>query len=330
MKKAMGERMIRAISTVMFLMVATPYAARANPTTRQIVVALNGGGDFTNPIDAVNSITDASASNPYIVKILPGVYNISGDGHWGLWMKPYVDLEGSGSGVTILQGDADYLVLSASNSEIRSLAIHATTAFPLRQPVAVAQNGDIHLRNVAITLDGVGCVNIAVLNNGSQEVVLTDVGISVAGGPNSVNSGIWGSSWSAASTLLQRVSISVSGGSSATGAGADQDLLTVDSSTIVASGSSTAVAVKAGQPHATITNSTLTATGGNSYGINYGYARVHGSRIAGGTYAVYTGGNIQIAGSQVTGATGTGYAASITCVNTYDANFNAYACSRTP
>jgi len=47
-------------------------AAKISFYTNVIVVAPSGG-DFTDPITALSAITDASATNPYLVKIMPGV-----------------------------------------------------------------------------------------------------------------------------------------------------------------------------------------------------------------------------------------------------------------
>ena len=76
---------------------------------------------------ALNDITDASASNPYLLKIEPGIYDLYED---SLVMKPFVDVEGSGEGVTIILANGnDTLdrgtVVGASNVEIRSLTIES-------------------------------------------------------------------------------------------------------------------------------------------------------------------------------------------------------------
>lgn len=41
-----------------------------------ILIVAKSGGDFTDPLTAVQSITDASPENRYLIKIMPGTYNI--------------------------------------------------------------------------------------------------------------------------------------------------------------------------------------------------------------------------------------------------------------
>lgn len=59
------------------------------------------GGDFTNPVDAVDAITDADRTNPYVVSVAPGVYNI---GSTPLYLKSHVSLIGSGQTATYIVG----------------------------------------------------------------------------------------------------------------------------------------------------------------------------------------------------------------------------------
>ena len=61
-----------------------------------IIIVAKANGHFTDPVAAVNSIKDASASNPYLVVIDRGDYTISQT----LFMKEYVDIVGSGENVT--------------------------------------------------------------------------------------------------------------------------------------------------------------------------------------------------------------------------------------
>jgi len=68
-----------------------------------VVVVAKSGGDYVDPIQAVSSITTASAANPWLVKIMPGVYDL---GMASLQMKAYVDLEGSGRDNAVLKSAA--------------------------------------------------------------------------------------------------------------------------------------------------------------------------------------------------------------------------------
>jgi hypothetical protein len=52
-------------------------------------------------LNTINGITDNSATNPYLIKLGPGIYNHGGN---SLQMKPYVDIEGSGEKTTKITG----------------------------------------------------------------------------------------------------------------------------------------------------------------------------------------------------------------------------------
>ncbi|WP_298434228.1 hypothetical protein [Geobacter sp.] len=92
-----------------------------------LIVVAPAGGDFTSPLDALNAITDASAEKPYLVKIMPGTYDL---GLATLVMKEYVDVEGAGELVTRLRGSAADagVVAGASHAELRNLTVEASGA----------------------------------------------------------------------------------------------------------------------------------------------------------------------------------------------------------
>ncbi len=99
--------------------------AGATPHYANVIVVAKSGGDFTDPVAAVNSITDASALNPYLVKIMPGTYPVGGA---SFFMKSYIDIEGSGRGVTkiITQSSGSGSAIAAINVnhfELRNLTI---------------------------------------------------------------------------------------------------------------------------------------------------------------------------------------------------------------
>ena len=83
---------------------AGPQGPAGTGTAAQLqneVTVSASGGDFTSPVDAVNSILDASATNPYVVRIGPGVYDL---GTTVLKMKPFVSVVGSGQSATFING----------------------------------------------------------------------------------------------------------------------------------------------------------------------------------------------------------------------------------
>jgi len=141
-----------------------------------VVIVSPSGGDFTNPVDALNSITDASASNPYLVKIMPGVYDI---GSSSVQMKEYVDIEGSGENATKITGSAGGVVSGASNAEIRFLTINSSAVGMYNSNVSPK------VLNVTITTIGQGqCFGI--YNDNFSSPWLTNVTITVRGQSESI------------------------------------------------------------------------------------------------------------------------------------------------
>jgi hypothetical protein len=82
-------------------------------------------------LNTINGITDNSATNPYLIKLGPGVYDI-GTSH--LQMKEYVDIEGAGEKTTVITGTVNNtgwppengVVNGANNAEIRFLTVRNT------------------------------------------------------------------------------------------------------------------------------------------------------------------------------------------------------------
>ena len=116
------------------------------------------GGDFTDPVAAVNSI-DASADNPYLVLIGPGVYELTQT----LVMKPYVSIAGSGRDATTLRG-----VISPGPDGSVIL-------------VSGADNATLYNLNLEIENTGIGGDSIALYNKNSSPVI-HDVTATASGG----------------------------------------------------------------------------------------------------------------------------------------------------
>jgi len=101
-------------------------------------------------LSALDRITDASATKPYLVYIEPGVYDIGGE---SLQMKSYVDIQGSGEIVTEITGNRDSsssgVVVGADNADLDYLTIENTGGGV--HAVALYNNGPSPaLRNVTL------------------------------------------------------------------------------------------------------------------------------------------------------------------------------------
>lgn len=119
----------------------------------------------------------ASAANPSVLKIEPGVYDLRDR---TLAMKPYVDVEGSGEGVTIVRGNAEITgtVAGAAHAELRSLTVENTAA-----GVAIALRNDaagFRAAHVTCVATSVGNAT-GVAQNSTGDVVLRSLTARAAG-----------------------------------------------------------------------------------------------------------------------------------------------------
>src|ERR1041384_6430129 len=74
----------------------------------------------TNLRNALDNIPSPSSTNRWLVKIEPGIYQLQGN---ALSMRPWVDIEGSGIGVTTIRLAAPTTPRSEEHtSELQSLA----------------------------------------------------------------------------------------------------------------------------------------------------------------------------------------------------------------
>ena len=143
-----------------------------------VIVVAPSGGNFTSPVAALNSITDASETNPYLVKIMPGVYDIGGG---TVQMKPYVSIEGSGAGAT--------QILGTQNTCDENPAVPGGLAPPLRRGDRERQC--LVLRSVSVRNNGASteaCAVVAILASDCDGMGIFDVGAQARG--TNINVGI--------------------------------------------------------------------------------------------------------------------------------------------
>lgn len=203
-----------------------------------VVVVAKSGGDFADPVTAMASISDASASRPYLVKIMPGVYDL---GASALPMKSHVDVEGSGEGVTVLAGTGSpnaigyyRIVEPAAASELRSITVEARGPagqyFYAITGTAPSSIRDVTIRGIGDGTGTLGGIWYYSGNNGSAElgdVTLTRVTIRIAGAAmgGGIVVGGGATNHAAARVLVRAADVRASGSSGAIGIAMQDNVL---------------------------------------------------------------------------------------------------------
>jgi len=276
-----------------------------------IVVARNGTGDFDNPIEAMNSITDATATNPYLVKIMPGVYEL---GTTTLPTKSFVDIEGSGESVTKIKAQDIAVTLHGTNVEIRNISI-----------------------------ESVGGVESIAVSNQTTATKLSYVTLIASGGTSrSISFKGWGGG---GLTTFSHVTIIANGGeNTAYGIYGVTQNITINDSSISVDGSNTigisALLYSFEMNNTTvISNGTTSSTGLNFWqsGNPYSTVKIKGSTVKNNAVvypndakAIFIGdytGSIGIAYTQIVGGiTNNGAYSTLSCVGNYDVNYAPVTC----
>ncbi len=292
---------------------------------QNVVIVAKSGGDFTEIQAALNSITDAGATNRYLVWVGPGIYNER------VTMKQYVDIEGAGELVTKITytGDtgSDATVRGRSNAELRFLTVENTGGST--NATAIYNDGSSpRLLHVSAIASGGANNNHAVSNVNGSAAELIEVRATASGGVYSI--GVYNAT---ASSGLRLVNVTATAsGASGTNYGV-QNLIsspTLIRVTATASGGNVAAGVINGTSSPTISHSSLRASGAalNSYGLNNVASSgaytvsVDNSEISGTTAAVLRDAEftIRIGGSRLDGGPVAGSGGTLTCVNSFDGN----------
>jgi hypothetical protein len=107
---------------------------------QNVVVVAKSGGDYASIQAAIDSITDATAGNAYLVWVAPGVYVEQ------VTMVPHVHLQGAGQEATVISSTA-------------------TSGWPPTQATLVLTR-EASLRDLTVANDGAGLYNLALMATG--------------------------------------------------------------------------------------------------------------------------------------------------------------------
>jgi hypothetical protein len=268
-----------------------------------------------------------------VVKIAPGVYTETSP----VALKTYVDVEGSGQGVTTITCEcagasygASAATVSAGNivAEIRHLTINNTGGDTASIGVYTngVVDGSVSMTNVTVTATG-GTNNRGVHNVSSSPSMMnvTATATGTTGNTAAVFNG------TSASPSMMNVTATATGGTTATGVyngTSSPSMMNVTATATGAtnnSGNGRAVFNVSSSP--SMTNVTTTATGSNN---NYGMFNqssaspsIRKSSLTGDDYSIYNAdvSLAQVADTMLDGPLLIG--GGLTCVGAYDANFVA-------
>jgi hypothetical protein len=268
-----------------------PGAAAPHPAHVKWVA--QSGGDFTSVNAALNSITDNSSANRYVIKVAPGTYVEAG----GVDMKDYVDIEGSGRDTTVIScacGTGSDPIGSGSSATLRMIG-----------PALTAE-----LRDIAIQNTGGGTWTTAIwIGSVQHSARLVSVAADVVTGQHS-----FGLYTHDAAPLVNGLSIQVEQGTVYSvgyfNAGGSTTMSDVD---ITANSTSSAYGMNNYLGTATINGGFVTATGSSARAIQNGTTLFLRGVTATATTPIYSSGATNVSNGIVSGGpvSGSGF----TCLN---------------
>lgn len=246
---------------------ATPYALTAMKTAyKNVLVVAKNGGHYNTISAALDSITDASNTNRYLVWIAPGVYTEK------VTMKSFVDLEGAGELTTKITYTASAspntgTVVGANNAELRFLTVENTGA----QANAIAiynSSASPRLTHVTATATGATNANYAIRNESSSPI-MSDMAISANASPSSY--GIYNAASSPTMTNITIVASGATGQNVGVANFASSSATMTNVNITVSGGTTNCSGVYNNSSSPIMTNVTATATAGTDCHGVYNY-----------------------------------------------------------
>ena len=274
----------------------------------------------------------ATEDNPYVIKIAPGTYEEVGP----VVLKSYVDVEGSGQGVTTITCecgsnslDGSAATVSASNiqAEIRHLTIANTTGSDdttYSTGVATFMSDEsFSMNNVTATATG-GDNMSGVANVGSWSLLssplMNNVTATATGGINSA-----GVANSYSSPLMNNVTATATGANSAGVYNEQGSSPLMNNVTAEGTGDVGGVGVFNNGSSATIRNSSITGNTNSIALVNLSLMEST-ANMAPITKLVFS--TADVAGTLLDGSVSVDESSSIKCFATYDEHFNWHSCSQ--
>jgi len=286
----------------------------------KMAVVAQSGGDYTNPVAAMNDLATwcgtPSGTNKCLLKIMSGVYDLGGS---ALETRSFVDVEGSGENVTLLKS-TDYVIRCSDNVEVRWLTAESTSG---SNSTAFYVAGSTRLTHVTAKASGALYHNIGIeIRFGSP--LITDVTVELLlGNQIAKNWGIIADTQDKIVTL-NTVRITAVNGEADYAIGAYSGELSMNNVTAKTYGGGTAsYGIWASGSIVSMKNSYVY---GESAGIIVqSPVTIQNSTIKGYSSLIIAGSTPKISLSQIDGPFNI-ESGGLTCFNVYDANFMPLTC----
>lgn len=299
----------------------TVLGATDLPGYANVIIVAKSGGDFTSIQAALDSINDATADNPYLVWVAPGIYNEQ------VIMKSYVDIRGAGELVTQISytGHVDPYsgtVEGADDAELSYLTVINTGG--TQHAVAIYnETTSPRLSHLTATASGGTTGNYGIYNYSGAAPTIQHVSSSATGGSNSY--GLYNDN---ASPILNDVSLIASDAASNIGLSNNGSDTTLTNVRAKGSGGT----INRGVYNSTsliMSNVRIEGTGGsNNYGIQNAATSgsftvtINHSEIIGGTTIDTDDEFTTLVGASL--LSGNPVAGDVTCAGVYDENYVFY------
>lgn len=142
---------------------ASPAIIGSSQNLKNVITVAKANGDFTNPVDAINSIPTSgsdvpSFTNRYLIVIGPGMFFI---GVQQIVMREWVSIQGAGQDATLITGavsttaqnSSSAIVVTADNSAISDLTINNTGGVTYSMGIYAA-GGSPRIEQLTVTGSG--------------------------------------------------------------------------------------------------------------------------------------------------------------------------------
>jgi hypothetical protein len=318
-----------------------PGAPGVDPA--QVVWVAKSGGDYTTLSAALAAIPGndgnkrresdgemlpaATKSAPYVIKIAPGTYEEVGP----VVLKSYVDVEGSGQGVTTITCDCGSSSLDGSASTVSAFHIHAeirhltianttgtTDTMYSTGVFTLATDKSFSMNNVTAT--STGGTNMSGVANKSSSPLMNNVTATATGGTNSA-----GVANSHSSPLMNNVTATATGTNSAGVYNEQGSSPSMNNVTAEGTGDVGGVGVFNNSSSATIRNSSITGNTNSIALVNLSSMEELTANVAATIQAGQSTTNV--AATLLHGAVSVDHSSTLTCVFTYDQDLAAHSCN---